>query len=135
MAAPVIVREVPVERSFAGSYSIQEVPVYDPKARAFGIRVEHDVMDERFRQLVTLVIRDRGFVAHEMKHTLSVLVARRLGDLTPLPDFAGKFIGGFRADDADWMVFEVLEKNKVEDVPKPLETMVKPGGVDDPWPL
>lgn len=111
MSAPYLLWEERFDLSFEGSYQVHEFRTLHRKASVVGVRHGLDrAMDGKVeREYGVLLVKDRGFVANEHKETQSVLVIRRIGDLTPLPDTAGALLGTFWTDHGQnvWYVFAV----------------------------
>lgn len=111
MTAPYLLWEERFDVSFEGSYSVHEFRTLHKKATVVGVRKEMErAIDGKVeREYGVLLVKDRGFVANEHKETQSVIVIRRIGDLTPLPDTAGELLGTFATDHCQnvWHVFSV----------------------------
>lgn len=71
-----------------------------PKATVVGVeRGQERAQDGQVeREFGLLLIKDRGMVAEEHTNARCVIVTRRLGDLTHLPDAAGERLGTFSTD-------------------------------------
>jgi hypothetical protein len=114
--APYLLWEERLDTSFEYSYSVHNFQTFHPRAKMVGLARREERSDDGkvVREWGAILIHDKGFAAHEKRYTKSVVVVRRLGDVTPIPGFCGELLGSFVSDHGRWTWLVFLPR---EDAP------------------
>lgn len=105
MQLPLLFSEVPFDLPFDRDFFEVEFLAFHPKATVTGVarRLERDEAGAVRREYGVLLVRDRGLVANDPTVTRRVVVARSMGNVTPLPESAGDLVGRFSTDHERWV--------------------------------
>lgn len=110
--APYLLSEVPIGLEFEGSYSEQTIYAHHSKARAVSAAKREERNDGRLeRELGVVVLHDRGYVADEPQFPIPVVVVRRLGSVTPIPESCGELLGTFTTEHGRWTWLVFLSRS------------------------